>query len=108
MFQRLLIMVALSTTILMTNTRATLAFQATYRLPCMIFYSSEVPIATNCLANIKTSGNSWVETVTTQNGKSFIIQRNGAAQWYLNHETSDRVSDEPNTCYQNRKVKLCL
>jgi hypothetical protein len=108
MFQRLLVMFVLSMTVIITTGRATLAFQATYRLPCMIFYPGEPPISTNCVANIKASANSWVYVVKTSNGRSFIVEKDGAAHFYLNHEPCDKVSDEPYPCYQNREVKLCL
>jgi hypothetical protein len=107
MFRCLLIMLALSVTIIITTSRA-LAFQATYRLPCMIFYPGKPPISTNCVANIKESASAWVNIVKTSNGKSFIIEKDSAAHFYLDHEPCDMVSDEPNPCYQNREVKLCL
>ena len=108
MLRLLLIMVVLSATIFIAGGEAALAFQAIYQLPCAIFYPNEAPIVVTCVASIKASGKSWIEFVQTKNGRSFIIEKDGSAQWYLNHKPSQKVSDEPNTCYQNREVKLCL
>jgi hypothetical protein len=108
MLRRSLIMVMLGATFIVAAGSATLAFQSAYRLPCMIFYRGAAPITTNCVVNITATGNSWIETVKTENGRKFIIHKDGAERWYLDHELSDKVSDEPNTCYQNRELKLCF
>jgi hypothetical protein len=48
--------------------------------------------------------------VQTPNGKTFILEKgrfdNG--EWYLDHEISVKISDEPNPCYQNKRLKLCF
>jgi hypothetical protein len=109
MFGRLFIILVLDVTIIITTGRATtLAFQATYRLPCMIFYPGEPPISTSCVAHITASTNSWVDIVKTGNGRSFIVEEDSTAHFYLDHEPCDQVSDERNPCYQNREVKLCF
>lgn len=109
MLRLLLMMMMLSLSIVTVSSRAAPAFEATYRLPCIILYHDKAPITTNCLANITTSGRSWVEIVKTGNGKSFSIEEDdGTGHFYLDHEPCDKVSDEPNPCYQNWKVKLCL
>ena len=85
------------------------AFKSTFKLPCMIFYTGKSPIATNCLADISDSQGVIVETVKTQNGHEFLIEKDNSStqRWYLNRQPA-MISDEPNTCYQNQEVKLCL
>ena len=94
MFRRLLVMFVLSVTIIITTGRATLAFQATYRLPCMIFYPGEPPISTNCVANIKASANSWVYVVKTSNGNHLLLRRMvpRISTLITNHATRYRTS----------------
>lgn len=87
---------------------ASSAFHAIYDLPCMISYDGQIPITTTCLVNVEASNDVYYETIRTRNGKSFVIQKTDLAKWYLDHEQAIKVSDEPNTCYQNRQVKICL
>ena len=87
-----------------------LAFEATFKLPCMIVYAGKLPISTLCIASISMSNGMTIEKVKTPNDRTFIIENDkpGMGAWYLDHERAVKVSDEPNTCYQNQQVKICL
>ena len=108
MFRLLTIAAAIAIITLLVHATAVLAFQATYRLPCMISYDGRMPITTTCLVNIGVTGDRWLETVKTENGRAFVIEKTNTTQWYLDHERAVKVSDEPNTCYQSLQVRVCL
>lgn len=95
---------------LLCYTNAALAFDAIFKLPCSISYNGKPPITTDCTASIRMSQEVVVATIKTPNGKTFNIENNisDIDEWYLNHERAEKVSEEPNTCYQNQQVKICF
>ena len=84
--------------------------QSLFRVPCTISYDGGELIATNCMVTSRLSQGFLVQKVQTPNGKTFILEKgrfdNG--EWYLDHEISVKISDEPNPCYQNKRLKLCF
>jgi hypothetical protein len=90
------------------NAHVASAFEATYKLPCLISYSRRPPISTNCLATIRMSRGVVAETVQTLNGRTFIIVNNKADMdvWDLDHKQAVKMSDKPITCYQNQEAKI--
>jgi len=86
------------------------AFDAMYKLPCSISYDGKPIITTNCMMSMRISKEVMVATIKTPNGRTFIIENDIADVngWYLNHKRAEKVSDEPNTCYQNTQVKICF
>ena len=108
MFRPSILMAAAIAMISICYVHAAPASKSTFRLPCMIVYDEQTPISTNCLITVELSGDVMIEKVTTGNGRSFKIEKRNSAQWYLNHQTAIKISDEPNTCYQNRQVKVCF
>lgn len=92
------------------NAHVAPAFEATYKLPCIISYNGRPPISTNCLATIRMSRGVVAETVQTLNGRMFIIGNNKSDMdvWHLDHKQAVKMSDEFITCYQNQEVKICF
>ena len=108
---RLWLITALPITIVsLFYTHAASAFEATFELPCMISYNGQPPISTRCITSVSISQGVTVEKVKTPNGRMFIIKNNQSDidEWYLNSERAVKTSDEPNTCYKNQQVEVCL
>jgi hypothetical protein len=51
-----------------------------------------------------------VEVARTPNGKAFRIEndRLDPNKWYLDHEEAILTSKEPEPCYKNAEVEICL
>jgi hypothetical protein len=97
-------------TILLFYSGVATAFEAEFRLPCMIDYRGKPEIVVTCLVRIHISKEIAVETVKTPNGGTFIIEndKSDTNKWYLDHATAVKTSDEPISCYRNDRVQICF
>src|SRR5215469_14251189 len=88
----------------------TLGFEGVFKLPCLISYHNKVPFIVNCTVTININTEHVVEMARTPNGKAFIIENDklDTGKWYLNHEVAIMTLYQPETCYRNAEVKLCL
>lgn len=86
------------------------SFEGKFKLPCMISYNGQQSLVVECMVTINISDGHVVELAETPNGRSFIITNDkfDASKWYLDHETAVKTSDEPDPCYRNDRVKVCL
>jgi hypothetical protein len=84
--------------------------QSLFKLPCQISYNGNPSIETECEVSSTLERGYTVARVRTPNGKSFILEssRSETDEWYLNHQTATKVSDEPKPCYRNRSVEICF
>jgi hypothetical protein len=89
---------------------AALGFEGDLKLPCMISYNGKSPFIVTCTVIISVSKSYLTEIAKTPNGGMFIIENDklDSGKWYLDHEPAVRTSGEPNPCYRNSHVQICI
>jgi hypothetical protein len=85
-------------------------FEGKFKLPCMISYNGKPSFVVMCTVTIRIKNGYIIELAETPNSKIFIIENDkfNTSKWYLNHEMAVKTSEEPNPCFRNDRVQVCL